>query len=179
MGNNGKNSEYRPLKGSTIRSILASNQNGKDNSGKDETMPVPSDKLITLYRHESYDTLDPEGNIKDFTSFIRSVITRYEENERLVIEYEKETQDILHYIELHADLNAQQGCVMYKKLREVRRKRRKCKNEMDLLNPVYQFFKTEHADLQQKLSAVQGKCRTLKSGIDTRQYTLRTGVMDS
>ena len=91
--------------------------------------------------------------------------------------YEKETQDVLHYIELHANMNAADGNEMYKKLREIRRNRRQCKNEMDLLEPAYNFFKTQAAELATQLSVVQGKCKQLKAGIDGRQYTLRTGVI--
>lgn len=184
----GKKNGYRPLKASTIRSILANNPSAKSEVAaeqKAESVKQPEEKitvtpipvLVTLSQHTEYDTTNPVEHISNFVSFSKLVITRYEENDRLVGVYDKETQDVLHYIELHDNLNAARGNDMYKKLREIRRKRRQCKNEMDLLEPAYNFFKTHEKDLTDQLSVVQGKCKQLKAGIDGRQYTLRTGVI--
>lgn len=182
----GKKSGYRPLRASTIRSILANNPSVKA-SAEENTEPViaqakmpatPANPpvLVTLSGHAEYDTTNPVEHISDFVAFAKLVITRYEENDRLIRVYDQETQDVLHYIELHENLNAAQGNEMYKKLREIRRKRRLNKNEMDLLEPVYNFFKTQ-SELTDQLPAVQGKCKQLKAGINGRQYTLRTGVI--
>ena len=186
----GKKNGYRPLKGSTIRSILANNPSVKAaaEANTEATVarsdvsvvsvaPAIPPVLVTLSRHVDYDTTNPVEHISDFVSFSKLVVTRYEENHRLMDVYEKETQDVLHYIELHANMNAADGNEMYKKLREIRRNRRQCKNEMDLLEPAYNFFKTQAAELATQLSVVQGKCKQLKVGIDSRQYTLRTGVI--
>lgn len=186
----GRRTGYKPLKGSTIRDILANNPQiaGDDvvNSqpeapksqpevAKSQTGTVPV--LLTLDRRCEYDTMHPVEQIRDFAAFSRDVIARYEENKRQIGVFECETQDILHYIELHGDLNACEGTKMYRKLREIRRKRRMCKNEIDLLEPVYDFFKNQNQDLPNKLSVLQGQCKKLKAGIDQRQYTLRTGVI--
>lgn len=183
----GKKSGYRPLRASTIRSILANNPSVKataEEKAESEMAqvkaPVASATppvLVTLSGHAEYDTTNPVEHISDFVSFSKLVVTRYEENHRLMEVYDKETQDVLHYIELHANMNAADGNEMYKKLREIRRKRRQCKNEMDLLEPAYTFFKTQATELATQLAAVQGKCKQLKAGIDGRQYTLRTGVI--
>ena len=183
----GKKSGYRPLRASTIRSILANNPSEKASvekntesaiaQSKGPVTPAPSPVLVTLSRQTEYDTINPVEHISDFVSFSKIVVTRYEENHRLMEVYDKETQDVLHYVELHANMNAAEGNEMYKKLREIRRKRRQCKNEMDLLEPAYTFFKNQAAELATQLSAVQGKYKQLKAGIDGRQYTLRTGVI--
>lgn len=55
-------------------------------------------------------------------------------------ELENEMQDLLHYIEMAADKNAAVGSKLYKKLADIRRRRRICKNEIDLLTPVYEQF---------------------------------------
>lgn len=164
----------RPMKGSSIRSILANNPSVSERSIQKTDAPAI---LLTLSKRAEYDTTNPEKHIAEFVSFSRVVITRYEENVRMIDVYDKETQDILHYVELHENMNAAQGNDMYKKLRDVRRKRRQCKNEIDLLEPVYQFFKNQNSNLADQLAAVQGKCKQLRSGIDSRQYTLRTGVI--
>lgn len=179
----GRNTGYKPLKGSTIRDILANNpqisgtEDAKPQSEvtKSQTGTVPVS--LTLCRACDYDTVHPVERIRDFAAFSRDVIARYEENKRQLGVFECETQDVLHYIELHGDLNACEGTKMYRKLREIRRKRRLCKNEIDLLEPVYDFFTNQNPDLCHKLSTLQGRCKTLKAGIDQRQYTLRTGVI--
>lgn len=183
----GKKSGYRPLRASTIRSILANNPSVKataEEKAESEMAQVKASVasathpvLVTLSGHAEYDTTNPVEHISDFVSFSKLVVTRYEENHRLMEVYDKETQDVLHYIELHANMNAADGNEMYKKLREIRRKRRQCKNEMDLLEPAYTFFKTQATELVTQLSSVHGKCKQLKAGIDGRQYTLRTGVI--
>lgn len=170
----GRNLGYKPLKGSTIRSILANNPEASGaETAEPQTGTVPV--LLTLDGTCEYDTMHLVEHIRDFAAFSRDVVT--EENKRQLGVFDCETQDILHYIELHSDLNACEGAKMYRKLREIRRKRRLCKNEIDLLEPVYDFFVNQNPDLHHKLSNLQGRCKTLKAGIDQRQYTLRTGVI--
>lgn len=56
-----------------------------------------------------------------------------EEEERL----DKATQDVLHYIELSENLNAPEGYKAYKLLRDIRRKRRKIKDDHRVIKPLY------------------------------------------
>ena len=167
---------YRPLKESTIRDIRANNPSVKNGSSQADTVH-PEPVLVTLNMRMEYDTTNPVQHISEFVAFSKLVVSRYEENLRLVSVYDKETQDVLHYIELHQNMNAADGNAMYKKLREIRRNRRQCKNEIDLLDPVYQFFKSQAGDMVSQLTSVQGRCKQLKTVIDGRQYTLRTGVI--
>lgn len=173
----GRQLQSKPLSKTTINGILSHNPS----ASKTTTPPVlPAiqpvvQQLITLKRTEEFDSLKPEEALKTFLTFARNVISRYEDNQKLQSDLEAETQDLLHYVELSDDMNACKGNDMYRKMREVRRKRRACKNEIDLLKPLYDYLSDKK--MINELSQIQGKCRTAKEVICQRQYTLRTDVM--
>lgn len=168
----GQKLKYKPLSQRIVKDILNSNPEQAPVSAPAPT-PAPA---LRLYRKSDYDTLQPVDQIRSFLEFVRSAVTRYEENERRWQEYDQETQDLLHVIELSDNLNASKGYDMYRRLAAVRRERRQCKNEMDLLKPVYDFFSDKQTINQ--LAQVQGKCRVCKEAVDSRSYTLRTNVME-
>ena len=129
-----------------------------------------------LFSSEEYDTLHPESTLRLFCGDIREMISRYEGNKIRFNELENEMQDLLHYIEMAGDKNANAGYKLYKRLAEVRRQRRAYQNEIDLLQPIYDNFKD--TDLLNILAEVQGKCGTARKQIDGRAYTVRTDVLD-
>ena len=169
-----KQLKARPLSKSTINSILSQNPSAMSSSPAIVKPSIPP--VITLKRNEEFDSLKPEDELKTFLSFARNVISRYEDNVKLQSDLEAETQDLLHFVELSENMNACRGNDMYKKMREIRRKRRACKNEIDLLKPLYDYLSDKK--MINDLSQIQGKCRTAKEVISQRQYTLRTGVME-
>lgn len=138
---------------------------------RDKVSPHP-----VLFSHEEYDTLHPESLLSGFCKEIRNMLMRYEGNKARLEELENEMQDILHYIELTENKNANIGFKLYKRLTEVRRERRICKNEINLLQPIYDNFK--ESDLLNVLSRIQGSCGSIKRQIDGRAYTVRTDVLD-
>jgi len=167
-----KQLKSKPLSNAKIASILANNPSAKNSSVVLRPMSAP---VVTLSGRADFDTLQPDENLKSFLDFARNVITRYEGNQNRQKELEDETQDLLHYMELSKDMNACQGYDLYQKLRNVRRERRACKNEIDLLKPLYDYLCDKTVINQ--LSQIQGKCRASKQCISQRQYTLRTDVM--
>lgn len=124
-----------------------------------------------------YDTLHPEETIKEFCAAIRNMLARYQYNKEQYDYLEQEMQDILHFIEMGSDKNANTGFKLYKQLAEIRRQRRICKNEMDLLQPIYDAFGGN--EKLNVLAQVQGLCRTTKQAIDNRAYTVRTDVLNT
>ena len=172
----------RPLSQTKINSIMANNPSYCKLTPGTPPPPPPVvtkpavPQIITLKRSEEFDSLLPEENLKSFLSFARNVISRYEDNQKLQSDLEAETQDLLHYVELSENMNACMGNAMYKKMREIRRKRRACKNEIDLLKPLYDYLCDKR--MINDLSQIQGKCRSAKEVISQRKYTLRTGVME-
>jgi len=124
-----------------------------------------------------YDTLKPEETIKDFCAKVRNMLARYQYDKDQYTLLEQEMQDLLHFVEMGTDKNANIGYKIYKRLAVVRRERRTCKNEMDLLQPIYDAF--GGGDKLNLLAQIQGNCRIAKQTIDNRAYTVRTDVLDS
>ena len=83
---------------------------------------------------------------------------------------------LLHYIELHEDMNASEGYKTYRKLAEVRRERRVCKNENELLLPIYTFIQ-QNPKFINELATVLGRTRTAREAINKRMYSARTDVI--
>ena len=79
-------------------------------------------------------------------------------------------------MEIASFKNVAVGYRLYRKLTELRRERRACKNECDLLQPVYDYF---HAtDVLNRLTILQGDCVRAKDAIDNRTYMTRTDVLE-
>lgn len=173
----------KPLSQAKIQSILSQNPSTKAVQTSFPAATTPSlvsqtivPQLITLRRKQEYDSLKPEETLKEFLKFARSVISRYEDDQKLQADLEQETQDLLHYMELSDNMNACMGNEMYKKMREIRRQRRDCKHEIELLKPLYDYLSDQ--TVIQQLSKIQGQCRTSKDAIALRSYTLRTDVVE-
>lgn len=135
-------------------------------------MPVRS----VLHSEEEYDTLHPEEQIKEFCAFIRQAISTYEYDKSQFSDYEAQMQDLLHYAEMGKDKDASKGYRIYKELCAVRRKRRACQNEMDLLQPIYDLF--HNTKTLEQLTTIQGNCHNIKQTISNKAYTVRTDVLD-
>lgn len=173
----------KPFSQAKVKSILSQNPSAKTAQVSVPVAVAPAPvsqsivpQMITLRRKQDYDSLKPEETLKEFLKFARGVISRYEDNQRLQADLEQETQDLLHYMELSGDMNACMGNEMYKKMREVRRQRRNCKLEIELLKPLYEYLSDQ--TVINKLSQIQGQCRTSKDAIALRSYTLRTDVVE-
>ena len=129
-----------------------------------------------LHSEEEYDTLHPEEKIKEFCAFIKQAISTYEYDQAQYSVYESQMQDLLHYAEMGKNKDASNGYRIYKELCAVRRKRRACQNEMDLLQPIYDMF--HDTRILEQIANVQGSCRNIKQCISNKMYTVRTDVLD-
>lgn len=179
MGAKLRSRAIRPMKGSTIKEILANNPQIGASAGDGEhhtAQKTAEPQVVTLSRRLEYDSLHPEEEIRKIVAFLSAVRERYESNRLLVEQYQQETVDLWHYAELHKDLGVVEGFAFYKRARESCRKRRACKNEMELLQPVVNFL-ANNPNLLNVLPQVQGECKKAKNLIDMREYTLRTDVM--
>ena len=136
--------------------------------------PVPARPI--LFSEEEFDSLHPEENIKNFCAFIRQAIAKYESNKIRLSELENKIQDLLHFAEMAKPRDIQGGYKIYKEICEVRKERRACKNEIDLLAPVYELF--HGTKLLDQLSNVQGSCKQIKKTISNKGYSVRTDALD-
>ena len=129
-----------------------------------------------LHYDLDYDTTKPEETLRDFVSAVKGMITRYNEDKERIIELEAEMNDLEHYIEAQPFKPVGQGYMIYRRLAEIRKERRACKSEIDLLWPIYEHF---HAtEVLNKLSMVQGECAKAKGAIDVRCYVCRTDIVE-
>lgn len=130
--------------------------------------------------HEAPDSLHPEEAFRQFATFIRNAPARLSALQESAQHYQDAMQDLLHYIELAGNQNAARGYALYKKLVEIRRERRACKEEIELLTPAVEFINSL-GDLNQfvgRLGTAQGKCHRAKELITERAYRIRTTELD-
>ena len=149
---------------------------------EEQQQPQPPTRIfppdsVSLYRRIEYDSLNPIDHLRSFVAFLRAVQSRYDDNYRIVGECDLQGQDILHKAEMGDDLDVKRGFKLYKIIREVRRKRRACKNENDLLRPICAYLE-KHPDLISQLERLQGEVAQSQSAIDNRRYTMRTDIFE-
>lgn len=149
---------------------------------EEQQQPQPPTRIfppdsVSLYRRIEYDSLNPVDHLRSFVAFLRAVQSRYDDNYRIVGECDLQGQDILHKAEMGDDLDVKRGFKLYKIIREVRRKRRACKNENDLLRPICAYLE-KHPDLISQLERLQGEVAQSQSAIDNRRYTMRTDLFE-
>lgn len=167
---------YKPLSQKAIKRIMAHNPTDQTQAISAE---VVQDALpyMRLTRHMEYDSLNPEEAIKAFIIFLNDAKSRYDEDLRLIEEYQLQKQDLDHYAEMAENLDRTAGHAYYRKVRDMWRNRRQCKNEAELLKPVIDFLESNKEALNQ-LAQVLGRCRMAKETIDQREYIVRTSILE-
>ena len=182
-----RKNQYRPLSPERIDRILRCNAATPPMPAaipvpppKEDAAPVfifsgPQEHCIS--RSYDYDSLHPEETLRRFVSFLHSVRSRYDANYAVVGEMDLSQQDLLHAIEMSDDMDAKGGYDMYRRTREVRRNRRCCKNENELLEPIRNFLEN-NAGFITSLERLQGDVAAAKQRIDGKRYTYRTKIME-
>lgn len=175
MGRNVRSVKYTPMSQAKIERLMNAN-----NVVAAETIPIAkTDQSVMINRHyeeQEYDVLQTESALKSFLDFSREVTPRYNAAIDRGAELDKETQDVLHLMELGEDMNASKGYKAYKILATIRRERRVCKNEAELLEPIVRFI-TDNQQTIKQLEQVLGKTRTVKQTIANRSYAMRTDAV--
>lgn len=114
-------------------------------------------------------------DIEQTATFLRDAITeipkRYNYDLTEVKQLDKETQDLLHLMEL-SNFNAFEGYKASKELQTVRRTRRDCKDEYELLEPLIEVMKQMQPHVKQ-LNRIIGEIRKLKHKQESRKYRTR------
>lgn len=93
-------------------------------------------------------------------------------NLEIIKNAEEEMNDLNHEIELSSPKNARDGYKSYKELREVRLKRRKAKDENELMEEFYKYL-NQNSDFKNKLPQIQGSTRKLSDAQQKRTYIPR------
>ena len=159
-----------------IDRLLANNPNKIVIEQHSKQEPPPSAAMIFKGSNKDYDSLRAVEQVKTFCTFIKDVISRYEENQRLQEEAETMEMDLEHAIELADKLTEKEKKTLYQKLTEVLQARRACKSENEILSPLYNYFCDK--SLLNKLSQLQGTVSNVKEIISNRSYSCRTNVLN-
>ena len=175
---------YKPLSPQRIERILSDPskplpfsdvQPAAETALPDVSIFPPENRI--LHREWEYDTLHPEETLKQFLSFLRSVRPRFNANYEAAGACDLKMQDILHKIEMGDNMDAKHGYQVYKLARDIRRERRICKTENDLLRPICSFL-DQYPDFISSLERLQGEVSYMKTNIDERTYTMRTDIFE-
>jgi hypothetical protein len=122
----------------------------------------------------SYNNFTPHREAHRAANALNSIITLYDEAKDEVNKYQKETQDILHALEL-ADLSDEEMNELAKELKHIRMYRRSAKNFVESAGPLYQFA-INHRKLGKDLGKVAGEIAKITKFIAERRYTPRVNT---
>ncbi|MDR1701700.1 MAG: hypothetical protein LBR56_02870 [Sporomusaceae bacterium] len=118
------------------------------------------------------------SKIKDFLDFTEDSKRDHEYYNELLVQHDKETQDILHILELnqkgYSDL-----AKLASKLKAVRQERRRAKVIKQNLQPLITFLETDQAaKFIYKLQAVLGEVRKVEKYTSTQiTYHVKTDIL--
>lgn len=107
-------------------------------------------------------------------SIFQDVINNYERNLEIIKQAEEELMDLEHEIELSAPKDMYKGHLAYKEVRDVRIKRRKAKEENELLKDMYDYLKSQQGQsFKNKIQSIQGASVKLRDAQEHRTYIPR------
>ena len=107
-------------------------------------------------------------------TIFQNVVKDYERDLDRIKEIEDELQDLYHEIELSPSKDMYAGYLLYKRIRELRIERRRCKDETELMKETYEFFKSQQGQsFKNKIQSLQGSARKLRDVQEKRTYKLR------
>lgn len=115
--------------------------------------------------------VDYSTNIIDI---FKDVTIRYESNIEIIKQTEDEINDINHEIELSSPKDMYHGYLLYKTLRDLRVKRRKAKNENEILSEMYFYITSQNGiEVKTKMQKLQGHAVETERKLNNRSYCPR------
>ncbi len=115
-------------------------------------------------------------HISSFLKFLKDIQTDYNIALETEKEADRETQDILHRLELGND-SYHDMAQMSKIIKSIRLKRRKAKDTKTETEPVVQWIK-ENAKFTSSLERLLGEVRKTEKYNSNRHYTNKTDILD-
>ena len=107
-------------------------------------------------------------------TIFQNVVKDYERNLERIEEIHDELQDIMHEIELSSSKDMYNGYLLYRRIRELRIERRRCKEEVEVMKETYEFFKSQQGQgFKNKMQQLQGSARKVRNAQEARTYTPR------
>lgn len=119
-----------------------------------------------------------KNTVVDYSNTIidifKDVAKRYESNIEIIKQTEDEINDINHEIELSSPKDMYHGYLLYKTLRELRVKRRKAKNENEILSEMYFYITSQNGvEVKTKMQKIQGHAVEIQRKLNNRSYCPR------
>ena len=107
-------------------------------------------------------------------TIFHDVIKTYESNLDLIKSIEDELNDINHEIELSSSKDMYGGYLMYKQIKELRMRRRRAKDENQLLQDMYDYLKSPQSQtFKNKIQQIQGESSKVYDSQQRRTYKPR------
>ena len=102
------------------------------------------------------------------------VVKKYEENLDVIKQTEDSLTDVYHEIELGKNQDMYRGYLLYKQVKDLRMRRRQCKNENELLKDMYEYIKSQNGQsFKSKIQSIQGNSVKVYEAQSRRTYTPR------
>lgn len=115
-----------------------------------------------------------ENYATTLVTIYQNVVKDYERGLERIEEIQGELQDIFHEIEVSPNKNMYDGYLLYKRIKELRVERRKCKEETELMKDTYEYFKSQQGQaFKGKMQQLQGNAAKLRKTQESRTYTPR------
>lgn len=141
---------------------------------------IPAAKMFSSKKKISHVPVFPEdyespisiAAIEEFYNLARTTVKRFERNCEEISLADREIQDLLHEIELLPSANVVEGYNFYKRLRDLRKKRRVAKSENQMLKPVYDYL-VQHPDFIKEMQSIRDLCATADNRITNFEYEYR------
>lgn len=114
--------------------------------------------------------------LEELIDFFTTVKQSKRISEEIYSESNEELQDLEHYIELEA-CSAARAAQCVKRLKTVRQKRRKAKNDLEIYTPICGWLESNSA-MVEGLKALLGVIRKIETKQEHRVYAVRTHVLD-
>lgn len=115
-----------------------------------------------------------ENYATTIVTIYQNVVKDYERDLERIKEIQDELQDIDHEIEFSLPKDMYHGWLLYKRRRELRIERRRCKEETELMKETYEFFKSQQGQsFKNKMQQLQGNAKKIRNIQEKRTYTPR------
>ena len=107
-------------------------------------------------------------------TFYQDVKKNYERNIEVIKQAEEELNDLYHEAELAEPKDMYKGYLIYKAIRDTRIRRRKAKEENEILKDMYEYFNSSSGQaFKTKIQSIQGSAVKLQATQETRTYQPR------
>lgn len=122
----------------------------------------------TRNKTKENNTILPSKLVEYFLDYMRECQQQYKINNSIFQESDKETQDILHKIELEK-LSYHEYARLCVELAKIRQERRKAKDTVMILEPIINYLE-QNKSMVDSLSQLLGKVRKEEKRIENRFY---------